>query len=770
MNGVYFNEFDGFAASWLRNLFPESVVDERSIKDVGRADTAVYKRCHFFGGVGGWEYALQLAGWPEDRPVWTGSCPCQPFSSAGKQKGQEDERHLWPEMFRLIRECRPEVIFGEQVCSSQVVGKRGDGDKNLQSLQDRETVRRVLLELQRESPEVVHRVPEECEDAKEEEQVECIPVLPVVEGEEKGICSCECSEASLEKERNGIQSGFASHSGRDRRRGLSVDWNSIRSGIAKGVECAIPGQDRLQSRLHKGQCSSDSLLAECCGQHLGSEPCCADCECNQGTEGDDLESTFGQDWKKVAREDVGVWLDGVFADLESEGYTCGAVVLGAHSVGSPHIRQRLYWAAQSTSPRYQRARERPTTDGDREDSLSQREVSLDESTVDRTSLRLALPDGGRHDGRKDPSLHRRSSVAEQAETGGNHGRLAESDSTELQRVSSTGKQSVHEQGRGVVRVGDAALESCERDSGGLLETETGVCGAGKFDGSHAVGSEYAGSGMDSCRMGHSFQSRLEGHGRLAEESVSERRQGTNGHGTETGFWSDFRIIHCTDGKARRTGRGILTMVDGLPGSLGRIKPSLVRLLENEVLNHAKSSGCDAGEALRNLRDFYAAETVQWTPGRLVGIHSPEVLLAFLCQLTEQGWMFSDSLLCGVSKNGGRILRGVWIEDQTSRPSHKWGLGRQSQGEPADALQKLSSLLALSAFRAWSEAYNQDAKGVSPLTNTLPRGGSDKETSRLLRGARNNRVGRLKGYGNAIVPQVAAEFIRAFLESEAEMSP
>ena len=49
--------------------------------------------------------------------MWTGSCPCQPFSVAGKGKGTDDERHLWPALFRLIRECRPSIVFGEQVTS-----------------------------------------------------------------------------------------------------------------------------------------------------------------------------------------------------------------------------------------------------------------------------------------------------------------------------------------------------------------------------------------------------------------------------------------------------------------------------------------------------------------------------------------------------------------------------------------------------------------------------------------------------------------------------
>jgi DNA (cytosine-5)-methyltransferase 1 len=162
----YYNEHDIKTAAWLRELIkqgliPDGDVDTRSITEVKPDDLRQYTQCHFFAGIGGWSLALELAGWPADRPVWTGSCPCQPFSSAGKGLGDKDERHLWPVFFDLIRQCRPDAIFGEQVASA----------------------------------------------------------------------------------------------------------------IGKG------------------------------------------------------------------------WLDGVSADLESEGYACGAAVLGAHSVGSPHIRQRLYWVA-----------------------------------------------------------------------------------------------------------------------------------------------------------------------------------------------------------------------------------------------------------------------------------------------------------------------------------------------------------------------------------------------------------------------------------------
>ncbi|MDH0293369.1 DNA cytosine methyltransferase, partial [Pseudomonas sp. GD04087] len=117
---AYYNEIDPYAAQWLRNLIAAGHiapgdVDERSIEDVHPDDLRPYTQCHFFAGIGVWSYALRRASWPDSRSVWTGSCPCQPFSSAGKKSGFDDERHLWPDWLHLIQERRPPVVFGEQV-------------------------------------------------------------------------------------------------------------------------------------------------------------------------------------------------------------------------------------------------------------------------------------------------------------------------------------------------------------------------------------------------------------------------------------------------------------------------------------------------------------------------------------------------------------------------------------------------------------------------------------------------------------------------------
>ena len=117
---AYYNEFDPKAAAWLRQLIKNGMiadgeVDDRSITEVEPIDLKGFSQHHFFAGIGGWSYALRIAGWADDRPVCTASLPCQPFSVAGQQRGKSDERHLLPHFIELVKQCNFKTIFGEQV-------------------------------------------------------------------------------------------------------------------------------------------------------------------------------------------------------------------------------------------------------------------------------------------------------------------------------------------------------------------------------------------------------------------------------------------------------------------------------------------------------------------------------------------------------------------------------------------------------------------------------------------------------------------------------
>lgn len=137
---AYYNEHDPYAAQWLRNLIvaghiSPGDVDERSIEEVKPDDLAGYTQCHFFAGIGVWSLALRRAGWSDDRPVWTGSCPCQPFSIAAvawERKGFDDPRHLSPAWLDLVRECKPRVVLGEQVASKDGIAWLDDIFNNLE--------------------------------------------------------------------------------------------------------------------------------------------------------------------------------------------------------------------------------------------------------------------------------------------------------------------------------------------------------------------------------------------------------------------------------------------------------------------------------------------------------------------------------------------------------------------------------------------------------------------------------------------------------------
>lgn len=303
---AYYNEFDPKAAAWLRQLIKNGnitpgEVDERSITEVSADDLIGFDRCHFFSGIGTWDYCLNESGWG-DQPIWTASLPCQPFSTAGKGLGKEDERHLLPHFLELVKECKPETIFGEQVASSEVVGS----------------------------------------------ELEASFVVAVQQG--------DFAKANKISKRLVAQKGFT-----------------------------------FSSR----------------------------------------------------------WIDDLYAEMEAEGYAVRHSVLGAHSIGAPHIRQRLYWVADTKNSGRNQGAENGSGDSER--------------------------------------------VGEKGKTGrfAEHGGMGISDSAGSQPGVETTKAARYgystESTSGVERLGDASIATVERNTGRFHSQEEGICGARSSDGDLCFG-------------------------------------------------------------------------------------------------------------------------------------------------------------------------------------------------------------------------------------------------------------------------------------------
>lgn len=350
---AYYNENDPQAAAWLRELIKSGLiaageVDERSIVDVGAADLRGFTQCHWFAGVGGWSHALRLAGWPDDKPAWSASCPCQPFSCAGKQLGYKDERDLWPTFFRLVRECHPSVIFGEQVASAEVIGAAIDAD--MHQMWCRKTIEGILCELKggaAHSMQGVRVRNGEGEQAGESRQSQ--QHIQGMAGQEAGTCADERGKASGEDEGSAIRVGCGGHPEENRDGGMRGNGDSLRSIDSSFLERAISGSDRAGIWLHARQYASGHTGIQRNGERLGRT------EDNGGGRGNgretqaSLERLVDEIRGSLEAPSQPEWITRVRTDVESEGYSFGASILGAHSVNAPHIRQRLYWVADSGS-------------------------------------------------------------------------------------------------------------------------------------------------------------------------------------------------------------------------------------------------------------------------------------------------------------------------------------------------------------------------------------------------------------------------------------
>ena len=460
---------------------------------------------------------------------------------------------------------------------------------------------------------------------------------------------------------------------------------------------------------------------------------------------------FGE---QVASNDGLSWLDLVQADLEEAYYAFGAFDLCAAGFGAPHIRQRLYWVAYNNSVLSEQGR--------------------------------ALGSGRDHRGDAIKWARPRSS--------GELGRLADFDSNRRPPSSVNGVLDAEhylEPRGGFVGLDDddgTGLEGQRRGyqvESGRVGTLRPVAETGEFGGMAGPWKSWAdwfGMCWNDCPGGNCrcherrdapigyewdddggwmadnlLQQRQDGEpGKRAGDDASGRIEGSTAAsgfcgdlrpGPTNGFWGAADWLHCRDGKWRPVEPRPQPMVDGSTESLGRVRPGQLEDLELEVAEWAIRHQADAREALLDLRRTLSEEALRgWAAGRLPGLHEAPVLLAFLRQLEEQGWAFAECVSGQSTKVAQERLRVLWGDGAPARASCERGLDGQPPGERADALRLLSSVLARHAQEAWGAAYEPYAAAGFPLAH----------------GART-RVGRLRGYGNAIVPQVAATFVGAYLD-------
>ena len=595
----YYNEIDPQAAEWIeelinRGLIPPGDVDRRSIVDVSPSDLRGYPQCHFFCGIAGWPLALKLAGIPATRPLWTGSCPCQPFSVAGEGKGIADERHLWPVFFGLIRACNPPIVFGEQVASAAVLGSAS---------------------------------------------------------------------------------------------------KPVKRDAGKAIQP--------------------------------------------------------------------VWLDGVFADLESAGYACGSADIPAAGVNAPHIRQRCYWGAIRMA--------------------------------DTIKPGLEGHGGNVHDGHQPGWIgeDQAGPVGEGCESVG----LGHPPSGRLGIIgdASLAGSCGHAHGSGVdCGVGDSDSQSTGRHAGGAHATQAEY-GARESD-DH--GSLDAGNGVFGG-MGIAYSNRRE-PGQSSTETAGQ------GHSAlSTGFWDDAHWHHCRDNKYRRVPveSVFFTEFNGLSRLLGAGWDLCIEEISNQVEYYVESTKISRFEILREVWIAVREEALRHEIGRPESVPFPSFLLFAVCQLarnTKQEVRTSAQDFAEIEEGTMRILRQDSGKFEVSPcPPHQRRLDGSSGGKPEDPLCELSpevtpksdneavQVLLGNVSVEWNvrEALAEVQKIWRRHTDESASGGLSSDiraASGIIRASGcfplaspegfkvkprgSVRPGLLKGSGNAIVPQVAAEFVTAFIKT------
>ena len=207
-NNVFQCEIDPFCQSVLKYYFPKTVLFE----DIKRTD---------------------FTSWKGKIDVLTGGFPCQPFSVAGQRKGADDNRYLWPEMLRVIRETRPLWIIGENVAGiTNMVQPGSETDVETKSDQDEENYKETILEQEY----IINTICDDLEREGYSVQPIIVPACGVGAPHKRyriWFIASDCSDARVEGLRQGREDkihGFEFTSQtRDKIRRLITDTSGLRS-------------------------------------------------------------------------------------------------------------------------------------------------------------------------------------------------------------------------------------------------------------------------------------------------------------------------------------------------------------------------------------------------------------------------------------------------------------------------------------------------------------------------------------------------------------
>jgi site-specific DNA-cytosine methylase len=563
---AYYNEHDQFNVEWLKHLMAAGVIapgeiDGRDIQQVRAEELRGFTQCHFFAGIGVWSYALRSAGWPDSERAWTGSCPCQPFSVSGKQEGSGDERHLWPEFNRLIRECRPAIVFGEQVAS-------GSGrPEEVRRLWHRETLVRLL----QESALDWRGLPDEMQRMLQGEVCSVEGPSGIKDEDFCDLCGLPPQQPSQDTfdfgETPSLAKGVALLVGSvrrgatvcDRCGSVSSDGLTPESRWRQDLGQSIARSNRLNQGLSAGERADSALLLERDGECMGSEQNSRDCERDQCDEAETIGEFFDEDSGEDSLTNGLAWLDLVSSDLEGQGYTIGAVDTPACGFGAPHRRQRLYWVADVIGSGRQQFETRGTVCTEAVGA-----EKSNEKPCDRRNTHLAANSNGRQSSNRD------------LQRGREHGLLAEGSGVEQLADAGRakrGRRAKPENGCGLLLhtsdssgMGDASLSSAARffQVGRAIQGEEGRVRDG-ITGPSGVG------GMGDAGISRLAQREHDGAMPGKDLRAFERKGAEPGSEALTGFWSSAEWLYCRDEKYRPVEPGTFPLAHGIANRVGKLR-------------------------------------------------------------------------------------------------------------------------------------------------------------------------------------------------------